>query len=136
LKCRTGTRQKRYSIEVMEIIRCVAMILYDYIKKGDEMKEFTEHTYLFDEKQFANMQWNVGICNGFSSTLPTIRYHVFRQQPKIKPVTMEAVHLYMREIFDKVHPSFECSIIALVYIEKLMVLLLKLLIACRIKEWQ
>lgn len=102
-------------------MHCLSILINEYVQKGDKLPEHTQRTKLFNDTKFANKTWAISIYNGFSPSLPTMRYHMFRQKLEIKPGSVELIEKFLLDVFSKAKPPLECAVIALLYTERLMV---------------
>ena len=77
---------------------------------------------LFNEAKYASRTWNIIVFSGFPQTLPTIKYHNYHEKYKKRLPEVEEIAEFVQEIYKKVRPPSECIIVALIYIERLMVI--------------
>ncbi len=99
----------------------MATIIKDHVTSGDSLEKHRKITILFHDAMYANKAWNVSIFTGFAPTVPIVRYHTFREKYKVKVPTQEDIKSFLEKLYSKVHPPLECAVIALIYVEKLMV---------------
>jgi len=124
LKSKNRTEEKKntsYKLELKELIRCLSNILKDYIISGDLLSIHNKATLLFNDEKYSKRQWNITIFTGFSSTLPIVRYHIFREKQKYPAVQVDEIRKFIKTLYEKIKPPIECAVISLIYVERLMV---------------
>lgn len=81
----------------------------------------TEGASLFIESNFKRQQWNIATTSGYSSTMPLFIYAYDKVIEPVRPCSESDILKFMRKIFDKMQLATECIIVALIYLEKIII---------------
>eukprot|EP00743_Colponemidia_sp_Colp-15_P005912 GILK01006355.1.p1 GENE.GILK01006355.1~~GILK01006355.1.p1 ORF type:complete len:415 (-),score=48.30 GILK01006355.1:64-1308(-) len=104
-----------------EMIRRVSRLLLKHISKGEENKEKTSsRSYAFDEKHFLKDRWRLTYPSTIPICGPLTAYHIDKLEYRVKFPSLEDVYRFIKTIFVKAQLTAECSIIFLIYIERIM----------------
>jgi hypothetical protein len=81
--------------------------------------DYNRFQHLFDIQRFVARRYNVTqpVCVGVS---PIMSFRQTRQKVRLPRPSVDKIYFYVRRIFDQARLNPECSIIALIYIERLM----------------
>ncbi|MDR3548895.1 MAG: hypothetical protein P4M11_11645 [Candidatus Pacebacteria bacterium] len=111
----------KYSTELKDILLLIAQRLAAYIAIGNKLKRHSRHTKLFKEKQHVDRVFRLRTYGGFAQSLPEgFVYQPYRLN--VHTPTVNDICEFLNYIFSSVQLPFECAVICLIYVERLVVI--------------
>ena len=83
-------------------------------------REALETSHEFDAARFATAEWRYTFLLGAPMLSPLITYALSRKVERPEPPTVQTINRFLRHIFAQARLNPECSIICLIYVERLM----------------
>ncbi len=112
-------RLEQFASELKDILGRISRKVNEFARIGNRVLENYERTILFIDPADSNKVYQMKPFSGFSGTVPAIHYGT--QIKQLNPPEASEISELLQTIFQNVQLPFECAIIALVYIERLIV---------------
>ena len=120
-----------YRPNFRDALRRVSMIIHQHIIKIERRFELCRHKVndlglfcpemrrLFAEYNFVTPRYNVTVLN-FPTALSGLQFGKRRIKMSLRIPTVEEIYDFAHQLFNSVQLSSECSIVCLIYVERLM----------------
>eukprot|EP00826_Nyctotherus_ovalis_P022893 TRINITY_DN17667_c0_g1_i2.p1 TRINITY_DN17667_c0_g1~~TRINITY_DN17667_c0_g1_i2.p1 ORF type:complete len:264 (+),score=45.57 TRINITY_DN17667_c0_g1_i2:75-866(+) len=120
LEKRRSVRKAAYSIELSKTFRNIANQLKTYAAIGNGLCDITKKSLVFKDPKCSKLPIAIHVYSGIGLTLPRLYCGVHRKC--FLPPTIEDVISFLKTIFERMELPDECSVITLIYIERLIVI--------------
>ncbi len=120
LRERKMRKLERNSTKLKDMLYHVAQRLSTYIAVGNNMRENSEEARLFKEAPHIDRLCRVRVYGGFVATIPQ-DFHYRVHKISVPPPSVAKIVEFLECVFNTVQLPFECAVIALIYIERVIV---------------
>jgi len=120
LEKRRSVRKKAYTMELNKMFRKIAIQLHTYTNIGNDICDFSEMSLIFKDPNCSKLPVSISIYFGTAFTLPKLYCAYYKEY--FTPPSIDEIASFLGIIFERMELPFECSVITLIYIERLIVI--------------